>query len=206
METPVVRGPVREHPLAVTIALSLVGYVAVLGVFLSPEFGSLFPRLSRAQVEFLTHAIAAVNSVTILTLSLGWYWIRAGEVKKHAAAMSTSFLLILLFLGMYLPRVAGGGTKYFVGPDPAYYAYLVMLGIHIVLSILAVPVVLYAIVLGMTHTERELKTETPHRRVGRIAAGSWLLSLILGVVTYLLLNHVYGSEYEAARTAVVWLL
>lgn len=206
METPPVSGPVREHPLAITIALSLVGYVAVLGVFLSPEFGSLFPRLARSQVEFLTHAIAAVNSLTILTLSLGWYWIRAGEVKRHAAAMSTSFLLILLFLGMYLPRVAGGGTKYFVGPDPAYYAYLVMLGIHIVLSILAVPVVLYALVLGMTHTERELRNETPHRRVGRIAAGSWLLSLVLGVVTYLLLNHVYGSEYEAAQAAAIWLL
>ncbi|MEF8779909.1 MAG: DUF420 domain-containing protein [Haloferacaceae archaeon] len=206
MDKPVVRGPVRDRPLAVTIALSLVGYVAVLGVFLVPEFAALFPRLSRSQVEFLTHAIAAVNSVTIVTLSLGWYWIRAGEVKKHAAAMSTSFLLILIFLGMYLPRVAGGGTKYFVGPDPAYYAYLVMLGIHILLSILAVPVVLYAIVLGMTHTERELRTETPHRRVGRVAAGSWLLSLVLGVVTYLLLNHVYGSEYEAAAAAAVIVL
>lgn len=206
METPVVRGPVRDRPLAVTIALSIVGYVAVLGVFLSPSFAALFPRLSQPQVEFLTHAIAAVNSLTILTLSLGWYWIRAGEVKKHAAAMTTSFVLILIFLGMYLPRVAGGGTKYFEGPDPAFYAYLVMLGIHIVLSILAVPVVIYAIVLGLTHTERELRTETPHRRIGRIAAGSWLLSLILGVVAYLLLNHVYDSTYEAAQAAALVLL
>lgn len=203
MEMPFVRGIIRARPLTATVALSIFGYGAVLGVFLSPQFADLFPELTRQQVEFLTHAIALVNSTTIITLALGWYWIRSGEVRKHAAAMSTSFVLILLFLGMYLPRVAGGGTKYFVGPDPVYSAYLVLLGIHIVLSILAVPVVLYAIVLGISHTEQELRTETPHRRVGRLAAGSWLLSLILGVVTYLLLNHLYESEYEAAQAAIV---
>jgi putative membrane protein len=68
-----------------------------------------------------------------------------------------------------------------------------------------VPVVLYAIVLGLTHTERELRNETPHRRVGRIAASAWLLSLILGVVTYLLLNHVYDSTFEAAEAAAALL-
>ncbi|MFB6176803.1 MAG: DUF420 domain-containing protein, partial [Halobaculum sp.] len=33
------------------------------------------------------------------------------------------------------------------------------------------------------------------RKVGRIAAGSWLLSLTLGVVTYVLLNWVYAYEF-----------
>lgn len=203
MQTPVIEGPLRRRPGAATALLTVVGYAAVLGVFLVPEFQALFPELTRGQVEVLTHAIAAVNTITIVTLSLGWYWIRNGEVRKHAAAMTTSFVLILIFLGMYLPRVAGGGTKYFVGPDLAYYAYLIMLGIHIALSILAVPVVLYAIVLGVTHTEGELRTETPHRTVGLIAAASWLLSLVLGVVAYLLLNHVYDSTFEAAQAAIV---
>ncbi|MCL9815371.1 DUF420 domain-containing protein [Natronocalculus amylovorans] len=202
METPVLGGPVRERPGTVTAILSVIGYVAVLGVFLVPEFAALFPELTRGQVDFLTHAIAAVNTLTIISLSLGWYWIRSGNVQKHATAMVTSFVLILVFLGMYLPRVAGGGTKYFVGPDPAYYAYLIMLAIHIALSILAVPVVLYAIVLGLTHTPEELRTQTPHKKVGRVAAGSWLLSLILGVVTYLLLNHIYDSTFEAAQAIV----
>jgi len=79
-----------------------------------------------------------------------------------------------------------------------YPAYLLMLAIHIVLSILAVPLVLYALVLGLTHTPTELRTETPHRTIGRIAAGSWILSLVLGVVTYLLLNHLYMWEFVTA--------
>lgn len=205
MSAVTVRDRVKDRTREITVLLTVVGYAVVLGAFLVPEFQALFPELSRGTVDLLAHAIAAVNSVTIVTLSLGWYWIRTDEVRKHAAAMSTSFVLILVFLGMYVPKVAGGGTKYFVGPDPAYYAYLIMLAVHILLSIVSVPVVLYALVLGLTHTKHELRTETPHRTVGRIAAGAWLLSLVLGVVAYLLLNHVYGSTFRAAETATMLL-
>ncbi|GAB3409983.1 DUF420 domain-containing protein [Haloparvum alkalitolerans] len=185
----------KRHPGILTALLTVVGYGVVLGVFLVPSFAALFPDLSRETVNLLTHAIAVVNTMTVATLVLGWYWIRQGEVRKHAAAMSTSFALILLFLGIYVPRVAGGGTKRFAGPELVSYAYFLMLAVHILLSILAVPVVLYAIILGIIHSERELRTETPHARVGRIAAGSWVLSLVLGVITYLLLNHVYAYTY-----------
>ncbi|MUW14607.1 DUF420 domain-containing protein [Halorubrum sp. CBA1125] len=205
MSTASVRDRAKQRPGAITALLTVVGYGAVGGVFLVPEFQALFPDLTRETVDLLAHAIAAVNTVAIVTLSLGWYWIRNGEVKKHAAAMTTSFVLILCFLGMYLPKVAGGGTKLFVGPQNVYYAYLAMLAVHIILSVISVPVVLYALVLGLTHTERELRTETPHRTVGRIAASAWLLSLVLGVVTYLLLNHVYDSTFEAAEAAAVLL-
>ena len=207
MDTPLVDGPVRAHPKAVTALLSVVGYAAVVGAFVVPPVQALFPELSLAQVNLLGHAIAAVNSVTVVLLCLGWYWIRNDEVRKHAHAMMGSFVLILLFLSMYLPKVAGGGTKEFVLESPyawvplwewVYPAYLLMLAIHILLSILAVPLVLYAIVLGVTHTPEELRTETPHRRVGRIAASTWILSLFLGVVTYVLLNHLYDWTFVGA--------
>jgi len=207
MDTPLVDGPVRAHPKAVTVLLSVVGYAAVVGAFVVPPVQALFPELSLPQVNLLGHAIAAVNSVTVVLLCLGWYWIRNDEVQKHAHAMMSSFVLILVFLSMYLPKVAGGGTKEFVLEsayawvplwDWVYPAYLLMLAIHILLSILAVPLVLYAIVLGVTHTPEELRTQTPHRRVGRIAAGTWILSLFLGVVTYVLLNHLYGWTFVGA--------
>jgi putative membrane protein len=108
--------------------------------------------------------------------------------------MLSAFVLILLFLALYLPKVGGGGEKHFVGPEMVRYAYLIMLAIHIVLSVVAVPVVLYAVVLGLTHTTPELRN-TAHARVGRIAAATWILSLSLGVVTYVLLNHIYAAEF-----------
>ncbi|MFA1610517.1 DUF420 domain-containing protein [Halobellus rubicundus] len=197
---------VKRHPLAVTVVLSIVGYAAVVGTFLGAVPQSVFPDLSLSAVNTLSDAIALVNAVNVLVIAAGWRWIRRNEVQKHAAAMVTSFVLILVFLVLYLTKIGGGGTKEFVGPAFVYYPYLAMLAIHIVLSIISVPVVLYAIVLGATHTPEELRAETPHRRVGRIAAGAWLLSLSLGVVTYLLLNHAFSWEYVESAAAAVLLV
>ena len=195
MATASVGGRVKEHPAAVTAALSLVGYALVIGTFLGVLPGGVYPSLTQAQVDLFSHAIAAINATATLLLVAGWRWIRRGEVQKHATAMGGAFVLILVFLVLYLWKIGGGGTKEIVGPPQVvYYAYLLMLAIHIVLSVVAVPVVLYALVLGLSHTPAELR-ETRHARVGRIAAGSWILSLSLGVVTYLLLNWVYGYRF-----------
>jgi putative membrane protein len=202
MATASASGPVKDHPVAVTAVLSVVGYGLVVGTFLGLVPESIFPELSLQQVNRLADAIAVVNTLATLSLIAGWRWIRRDEVKKHATAMSTAFGLILVFLVLYLTKIGGGGTKEFVGPQLVYYAYLAMLAIHIVLSIVSVPVVLYAIVLGVTHTPTELRN-TAHARVGRVAAGAWILSLSLGVVAYLLLNHVYSWEFVEATVVVV---
>jgi putative membrane protein len=194
--------PIRNHPRATVLVLTVVGYGLVVGTFLGWVPAVVFPDLTLAQVNLLADAIAAINTVTTLVLVAGWYWIRQGEVRRHAAAMSSAFALILVFLVLYLLKIGGGGTKEFVGPTGVYYAYLAMLAVHVLLSIVAVPVVLYALVLGLTHSPTELRESTPHRTVGRIAAGSWALSLSLGVVTYLLLNHVYGWEFVEAVVAL----
>ena len=201
MATASASGPVKDHPAAVTAVLSVVGYGLVIGTFLGVVPGSIFPDLSLEQVNRLSDAIAVVNTVATLSLIAGWRWIRRDEVTKHATAMASAFGLILVFLVLYLTKIGGGGTKEFVGPQLAYYAYLAMLAIHIILSIVSVPVVLYAIVLGVTHTPTELR-DTAHARVGRIAAGAWILSLSLGVVAYLLLNHVYSWEFVQATVVV----
>ncbi|WP_134669093.1 DUF420 domain-containing protein [Halorussus marinus] len=202
MATATARRRVKNNPRAATAILSAVGYVLVLGTFagLLP----IYPELSRATTDLFSHAIAAVNTVALTALLLGWRWIRREEVRKHRAAMLTAFGLILLFLVLYLVKIGGGGEKSIDATGLVYYAYLIMLAIHIVLSAVSVPVVIHAVVLGLTHTPAELR-ETAHARVGRIAAAAWGLSLALGIVTYLMLNHIYGvEEYLAALAPVVW--
>ena len=198
-------GTVKQYPRATVAVVSVVGYGLVIGTFAGVVPDSVFPTLTQAEVNLLSHAIAAVNTAATVLLVAGWRWIRAGEVRRHAAAMSSAFGLILVFLVMYLAKVGGGpGEKHLVIRETAFLgayagvvelAYLAMLAIHILLSVLTVPVVLYAVVLGWTHTPEELRTETPHRRVGRWAAGTWIVSLTLGVVTYFLLNWVYAYEF-----------
>lgn len=191
-----VGGRVRQHPRAITAILSVVGYALVIGTFEGIVPAATFPELTRAQVDLFSHLIAGINTTATLLLVLGWKWIRAGKVERHRRAMGSAFSLIMVFLVLYLWKIGGGGTKELVGaPDVVYYAYLAMLAVHILLSVVAVPVVLYALVLGLTHTPRELRTQTPHKTVGRVAAASWILSLSLGVVTYLILNWAYAYEF-----------
>jgi putative membrane protein len=187
------RGPqfAREHPRLLAAVLTLVGYVVVIGT-LYADVG-LYPEISEPTVDLLAHAISIVNAATILTLLAGVYWIKSGEVEKHRAAMVTGFVLILVFLVLYLLKTGGGGRKEIIAGAPLRSLYLGMLGIHIVLSVVAVPLVLYAITLGLTHTPAELR-ETAHARVGRVAVTVWLVSLALGIIAYLMLTFYYAPE------------
>ena len=188
-----VRGPAlaREHPRALTAILTVVGYVVVVGT-LYGDVG-LYPEISESTVDALAAAIAVVNSLTVGCLLAGVYWIRNDEPRKHRAAMVAAFSLILVFLVLYLLKTGGGGRKEIVEGAPLRGYYLGMLGIHILLSVVSVPLVLYQVTLGLTHTTAELR-ETAHATVGRVAVSAWLVSLVLGVVAYLMLAFFYGPE------------
>jgi len=199
MATASVARPAREHPRAVTAVLSVVGYALVAAAFL----GYIpFPEIGAGTVNLLADLIAVVNTVALASLLAGVRFIKRREIRKHRAAMLLSFGLIMLFLVLYLVKVGGGFEKSIVIDERHFlgaYAgvvrpvYLAMLVVHVLLSVVSVPVVLYAVVLGLTHTPAEL-ARTAHPRVGRIAVAAWTLSLSLGVLTYFLLNHVYGWE------------
>jgi putative membrane protein len=188
-----VRGPqfAREHPRAFAALLTVVGYVVVIGT-LYGDLG-IYPEISESTVDLLAHAISVVNAATIVCLVLGIRWIKRGEIEKHRAAMLAAFGLILLFLVMYLLKTGGGGRKEIIAGAPLRSLYLGSLGIHIFLSVLAVPFVLYAITLGLTHTPAELR-QTAHATVGRVAVTAWLVSLVLGLLAYGMLTFYYGPE------------
>ncbi len=194
------RSRARSRPKTVTAILSIVGYVLVLGTF--GGFLPIYPPLSNATVNLFGHLIAVINTIALGSLLIGVWFIRNGDVRKHRAAMLTAFSLILLFLVVYLWKIGGGFEKAILATGFARIAYLLMLVIHIGLSVVAVPVVIHAVVLGLTHTPAELR-KTAHARVGRIAVAAWSVSLFLGVVTYILLAHVYGWEPRHAGAAVL---
>lgn len=203
-----IQATVRDAPGLVTAVVSVIGYALVGAAFAGVL--PLFPALSDSMVILFGDLIAVINTLALTALVAGYYFVRNGAIRRHRAAMVTAFSLIVVFLVVYLWKVGGGFEKSIVieASDPlgAYATtietlYLAMLAVHIVLSVVAVPVVLYAIVLGVTHDISELP-QTNHPRVGRVAVAAWSLSLSLGIVTYLLLNHVYGWE-RLGETAMV---
>ncbi|MDS0281534.1 DUF420 domain-containing protein [Haloarcula onubensis] len=191
----------RASPRRVTAVISLVGYALVFGTF-----GGVFPfpSISNETVIVLSDAIAVVNTAALSAIVAGVYFIRTDQVRRHRGAMLTAFALIVLFLAMYLLKVGGGFEKSILVEGPVYYAYLAMLAVHILLSAVSVPVVVHAVVLGLSHSPSELRG-TAHARVGRVAVAAWGLSLFLGIVTYVMLNHVYGwvPRGEAALLVAV---
>lgn len=207
-----VRQRTRANPRTVTAMLSVLGYALVVGAFAGvlpiPDLhGATVTVLGgeKLVVDVLGDAIAVVNTVALAALLAGWRFIRRGDVRRHRTAMLTAFALIVLFLALYLVKVNGAGEKAILATGPVLWAYLAMLAVHILLSAVAVPVVVHAVVLGLTHSPAEL-AETVHPRVGRIGAAVWSLSLALGIVTYVLLNHLYGWEFRGADGLLVLLL
>lgn len=198
----------RAHPRVITTVLSIIGYALVAASFagLIP-----FPSLGRQGVILFSDLIAVVNSIALLVLLAGLWFIKRGQRRRHMFAMSTAFLLILLFLVLYIWKQAGGFTKGLVVAEGQFlagfattisYAYLAMLAIHVILSVVAVPVVLHAVVLAATQPVDRLG-DTLHPVVGRIAVAAWGLSLALGILTYWMLNHVYA--WEPVQEAIILL-
>ena len=174
-----------KHSL-VTLLVTLISY-AVLGYLL------LGPRSPPAPgsplVEILPHAIAAVNTANVLVILSGYTAIRKRRVSRHRILMTASFILIAAFLVMYVSRLYLGGVKEFTGPAfIRNFVYLPALTIHLGLSIVSVPLVVYNVLTGWT-LKAEMVGRTKHRTVGRWAVRAWSVSLTLGVMVYLLLNY-----------------
>jgi putative membrane protein len=180
----------RPSPLAGTILITLAVY-GMLGYALSADQPAHLPPLVARALAGFPLAIAVVNASALICLLAGWRAIRAGRATTHRRLMLASAVCISLFLLLYVTRVALGGVKAFPGPpEVRSYVYLPTLTVHIVLSVLSVPLVVHNLLIGLTYGIREIPA-THHPRVGRLAVTLWSVSLALGVVVYLMLNVFY---------------
>ena len=176
-------------PPVLTLILTLLIY-SVLGFLLFRERPSSLPGEVATLVNLLPHVIALVNTLALLCLYLGYRSIRRGIVDRHKIFMTTAVILILAFLVMYVTRISLGGVKEFKGPEEIrLFIYLPLLFVHVVLSIISVPTVMYNVLTGFMIPVKEIH-RTKHPKVGRAAVWMWGVSLFLGVVVYFMLNYI----------------
>lgn len=181
------------NPVYATAVITAVAYAIVLATFY--DVLPIYPELTRETIDLLSHLTAVANAVTVVAIVLGWYFIKQRRIRAHASAMGVATVSIIIFLVLYLTRIGGGGQKALAGdPHTAIeLAYIVMLAIHILFSMIAVPLVVFALVLAGSVKVNQLGA-TRHPIIGRYAATIWLISLVLGIVAYAILNHVVGAE------------
>ncbi len=179
-----------RSPRAGTVLISLAVY-AVLAAVLSGKPPDRMPSAVVSALRAAPFVIAGINAAALFLLLGGWRAIRAGRTSAHRRSMLGAAACICFFLLLYVTRVALGGTKAFPGPAGVRtYVYLPILGVHILLSIVSVPLVVYNLLVGLGTPVAEV-ARTAHPRVGRWAVLLWSVSLTLGIVVFLLLNVIY---------------
>jgi len=180
----------REHVGGLTAVLSAISLALVFGAVLGYVPETVLVRVDPL-VDVIPHLNVVISALAIGTILRGVRAIRRRDIETHRASMLASAGLFALFLVLYLYRISLEGPSEFGGPDAVYqYLYLPMLAIHILFAIIAVPVVYYVLLLATTRPVSALP-ETPHARVGRVAATLWLTSFALGICIWLMLHVLF---------------
>jgi putative membrane protein len=127
---------------------------------------------------------ATLNGTAAALLLAGRIAVAQRRTKLHRALMLSAFGVSSAFLVSYLTRVALTGTH----ADPhhgwLHAAYFALLGSHMLLAMLVVPLVLVTLVFAYR------KRFAKHRALARWTFPIWLYVSVTGVLVYLVLYKV----------------
>jgi putative membrane protein len=135
---------------------------------------------------FLPAMNAVFNGLSAVALLIGYTFIRSGRIRAHRASMIAAFVSSTLFLvGYILHHALHGDVRY---PLHAAFRtfYLSLLASHILLAIVALPLVLVAFFFALTGRVSQ------HRAVACWTLPLWLYVSVTGVVTFVMLRLARG--------------
>lgn len=188
---PPMRYDAADHVPELAGVLSVVSLSLVFGAVLGLLPVESLPRASDGVLDAIPHVNAAISTVAVIVIAAGWREIRRGNVQRHRRAMVSGFVLFATFLVLYLYKVAVAGTTSFAGPGwMETVVYVPVLGVHMLLAVVCVPLLFYVLLLALTRPVSEIPL-TDHQRFGRVTAALWLTSFVLGNGVYLLLYVLY---------------
>ena len=149
-------------------------------------YGRQIPAEFAHKLTFLPALNAVFNGLSALALTMGFVFILRGKLAAHRNAMLTAFAFSTLFLVSYIANhYLHGDTRY---PAGVTYRvpYLWMLASHVLLSVVALPLVLVAFFLSLSGRF------TLHKKVARWTFPLWLYVSVTGVLVYLWLHAALG--------------
>jgi putative membrane protein len=143
--------------------------------------------ISSTRLPFLPALNALLNGLSAVALLIGFTFIRARRIASHRASMITAFVFSTLFLASYiLHHYLHGDVRY-----PLHAAlrsvYLPVLASHILLAIVALPLVLVTFFFSLSGRIPQ------HRKVARWTFPLWLYVSVTGVVTWAMLRLAQGQ-------------
>lgn len=152
-------------------------------------------------LSFLPPIYATINGITAVLLVVAVWAIKSGKRVIHENLMKTAIACSVAFLAMYVAyhmtsmesvfgdmnhngvleadeEIAVGGIR---------TLYLIILGSHILLSIIIIPFVL------ITYVRAISKSFERHKKIAKITFPLWLYVAITGVIVYLMISPYYAN-------------
>lgn len=142
--------------------------------------------VSGKELSFLPGVDAILNGCAAIAILMGYRFIRARRIVAHRRAMITAFAFSTLFLVCYVGNYALHGESHYPGHSIARIIYLVILVSHVLLSMVALPLVLVTFFFSLTG---RIPT---HRKVARWTFPIWLYVSVTGVIVYAMLAVAKG--------------
>jgi putative membrane protein len=138
------------------------------------------------QYAFLPALNAILNGLSATALLIGFTFIRGRRIKAHRAAMMTAFVFSTLFLISYIAHHALHGDVRYPVHAALRSVYLPLLASHIILAIVALPMVLVTFFFSLSGRIPQ------HRKIARWTFPLWLYVSVTGVITYVMLRLAQG--------------
>jgi uncharacterized membrane protein YozB (DUF420 family) len=128
---------------------------------------------------------ASLNALSTVFLTVGWMFIRRGQMRRHRACMIAALITSALFLTSYLVYHANVGSVPFPGQGSIRYVYFAILITHVILAAAILPLAL------MTVSRAFARRFDRHRRIARVTLPIWLYVSVTGVVIYVMVYRMY---------------
>ncbi len=167
---------------SIVIVLFLVSFLAILFlvwlIYFKAEVETELPF-----IQYLSIVNAILNGSSAICILLGIRSIQKRQTQSHQKFMLTAFFLSSLFLVSYIIYHHFYGDTTFQGQGLIRPIYFFILVSHILLSVIALPIVLITFAFAF------LSKFALHRQIARYTFPIWLYVSITGVLVYLILNH-----------------
>lgn len=125
---------------------------------------------------------ALLNGLSACSLVAGFLSIRRGQVGIHRRFMFGALFFSALFLISYIAYHSTHGDTPFRGTGIIRPIYFFILISHILLTVVALPIILTTLFLALTGRYGA------HRRIARVTFPTWLYVSVTGVLIFFMLR------------------
>jgi putative membrane protein len=124
---------------------------------------------------------ATLNAIAAVLLATGYAMIRRRQRAAHRRCMIAAFATSALFLTSYVIYHANAGSKLFPGTGSIRLVYFFILGTHVVLAAVILPMAIVTLARALRGRFAD------HKRLARWTLPIWTYVSVTGVVIYLML-------------------